>query len=309
MSKFWRYIFVFLLLSVVLVVMAAFSIPDDRLHLVVCDVGQGDGILIYKKSVQVVMDGGPDDKILSCLSRHVPFWDRKIEMVVLTNPDADHYTGLIDLLKDYEVSTYVAPDLAKDDVTFRELEKVVEEQEKKGMRRIKGVQGQEERLGGIDLKNLWPTREFLAESKNNELGIMNNGENDKVLGTWAIVGKGKIVNELSLVFELQYGAFRALLTGDVQPPSTDLASQYIQGPVDVLKVPHHGSKNGLTQMMLDLARPKLAIISDGKNNKFGHPNKETLDLLDQSGVKVLRTDQSGDVEVITDGKSWSYKTN
>lgn len=303
MPKAWRWTFILLFASLLLVVVANLQIGDDKLHLVICNVGQGDGILIYKKSTQIVMDGGPNDAILSCLSSHMPFWDRKIEAVIVTNPDADHYTGFINLFKRYKVLTYIAPAVSKDDFTYGLLEKEVEEAQKRGMRHIWGFEGQKETTSGITLTDIWPTREWFAleESKGGLEG--SKGTSTQVLGTFT--GKGKIVNELSLVYELQYGNFRALLTGDVQPPGTDMASSLIYRPVNVLKVPHHGSKNGLTKAMLDAARPELAVISVGKNNKFGHPNQETLDLL--SGVKTLRTDQDGEVEIVTDGKVWKVR--
>ena len=74
--------------------------------------------------------------------------------------------------------------------------------------------------------------------------------------------------------------------------------------MEVLKVPHHGSKNGLTKEMLEAASPGLAIISAGRKNRYGHPHEETLGVLREMGVKILRTDQEGEIEIISDGKSW-----
>jgi beta-lactamase superfamily II metal-dependent hydrolase len=96
-------LFVLLILAVVLVWSAAFVVPDQKLHIVACDVGQGDGILLYLGQAQILVDGGPNGSIVGCLERHMPFWDRRIELVVLTHPQSDHYGGLINVFENYEV--------------------------------------------------------------------------------------------------------------------------------------------------------------------------------------------------------------
>lgn len=295
MTKIWRYFFSFLLLAVLLVFIAAVSFPDDKLHLVICNVGQGDGILIYRKTTQIVMDGGPNDAILGCLSRHMPFWDHTLEQVILTNPDADHYTGLLKVLKSYKVTTFVDPAVLKDDYTFTQLQNEIKANKAD---HLQAFEGDTTRTNSFQLKALWPTRTWFAQEKQTA---------SKVLGE-SIVAKGTMVNELSLVYELSYGNFKALLTGDVAPPASDNKDfvGLIQ-PVTVLKVPHHGSKNGLILAMLQAANPQLAVISVGRNNQYGHPDQETLDLLERQNVRILRTDQKGEIEIVTDGKSWSVK--
>src|SRR3990167_5984157 len=102
-----RYIIQFLVLVAVGVCLAIFQLPDSNLHIVACDVGQGDAILILKGSGQILTDGGPNNKVLTCLSKYMPFWDRDIELVISTHPDADHSTGLIDVVKRYNVGTFL----------------------------------------------------------------------------------------------------------------------------------------------------------------------------------------------------------
>ncbi len=297
MSTFWRYILVSLSASIVLVFAAAFSLPDNRLHLVFCDIGQGDAILIYRGQTQILIDGGPDRSVLSCLSRHMPFWDRKIELIVLTNPDLDHYEGFIDVLRRYDVGLFTSPGIIKDDQGFKALLDVIK---RNHVSNRVTTAGESLKVGGINLYALWPTRDYLSERQDYFSGDLNtfNPKED-------ISGKSsESVNKWSLVFKLSYGEFKALLTGDIVPPATDLSIEDLDTSVEVLKVPHHGSKNGLTQGMLDKAKPKLAVISVGKKNRYGHPNKETLDILQKNKIKTLRTDLDGEVEVITDGKSW-----
>src|SRR3989344_1168568 len=110
---------------VVLVIGIIWYWPDADVHLVVCDVGQGDGIVIWRGSAQVVVDGGPNEKIVDCLSKYVPFWDRRIEMIMMTNGDADHMTGLISLIKRYKIDQIVANNLVRDTGRFGELRKEI----------------------------------------------------------------------------------------------------------------------------------------------------------------------------------------
>lgn len=300
MSNFWSYLFIFLVSVVVLVFVASFALFDDHLHLVFCDVGQGDTILIYRGSTQVLIDGGPDRSVLSCLSSHMPFWDRKIEALVLTNPDLDHYGGFVDVVRRYQIVSFLTSGVRKESEGVKLLEKEL------GMREV-GVLGVKEgdrvRVGEISLLAFWPTEEYLArleveEEKGNVLGARTT---DKP-------------NEFSVVLGLAFDEFDALLTGDIEPPATN---QLVGDPTslgelrgvkwEVLKVPHHGSKNGLTAELLEAVNPKLAVISVGKKNRYGHPHPEVIKLLSDRVIKLLRTDLDGEVEIVTDGKKWGLK--
>jgi len=105
--KIFKNFAVLLLLLNATVWISVFAFPNDKLQLIACDVGQGDAILINYKSFQILTDGGPDNSVSNCLSKYMPFWDRTIEVVILTNPDKDHYQGLIDVLKTYKVENYI----------------------------------------------------------------------------------------------------------------------------------------------------------------------------------------------------------
>lgn len=288
----YKYLLVLLSLCSVLAAVAFVSLPDDRLHLVMCNVGQGDAILVYRRQTQILFDGGPDSKVLSCLSRHIPFWDRKIELMVLTNPDSDHYNGLIDVLRRWNVDLFTSPGIVKQDASFSQLQS---ELISHNVKTRVTTTGEDLVLGKIRLHSLWPGREYLAQNS------MYAGDADqKVLGDSTV----ESVNKWSMVFELTYGSFKSLLTGDVVPPAVDSVAEGISRPVDVLKVPHHGSKNGLTEKLLDAARPKLALISVGKNNRYGHPHQEVIELLSKKAIKTLRTDLDGEIEVVSDGRKW-----
>lgn len=277
-------ILVFLALLVGLVGLAFFQFPDSNLHIVACDVGQGDAILITYKKVQILTDGGPNNKVLGCLARHMPFWDRKIELVISTHPDADHSTGLIEVVKRYQISTLLANNL---DVSTQVWQALKKEAGRRGIKVVYPREGMKLRLGLIYLEILHPKEQF---------SILNFQ-----------FSKAK-TNEYSVVYLLKYGQFEALMTGDInQVISDQLSANSKIGPVEYIKVPHHGSKNGLSEALLAATMPRIAVISVGKNS-YGHPHEDVLDMLARYGLLVLRTDERGDVEVVTDGgKYWLSK--
>mgnify|MGYP001618356405 CR=1 FL=1 len=95
------------------------SFSDKKLHIVFCSVGQGDAILIRTpEGSDILVDGGPDESVSNCLSRHMPLWDRTIEVVYLTHPDADHLTGLIQVIKTYNVKYFGTSDAPKETLVF-----------------------------------------------------------------------------------------------------------------------------------------------------------------------------------------------
>jgi competence protein ComEC len=237
--------------ALALVLMAIWQLPDNRFHLIFCDVGQGDAALISYKNTQVLIDGGPDNTVLECLAKNMPFWDRQIEMVVATHPDADHLTGLIEVINRYQISHLVINSYGKQTVLFDEFKQAVENE---GAKVHFPQKGDVLRIGPAEMAVLWPETQA------------------KVLGATTIERE---INEVSVVFLLSYGQFDALFPGDI---SSKVESQLILNDIEVLKVPHHGSKYSTSQEFLEKTDPKLAIISGGQN-RFGHPTDEVLDRL------------------------------
>jgi competence protein ComEC len=289
--KFWKYTFAFLLLVLAGLTIAFFQLPDGNLHIIACDVGQGDAILVTYKDIQILTDGGPDKSVLNCLGKYMPFWDREVELVVSTHPDADHSTGLIDVIKNYNVDEILINPVDSGTQVYGVLKKEVGG---RGIPVINPVEGMKLRLGLIYLDILNPSKELF-----DRLIIEDGGDK---LSKYSI---SKDTNLYSIVYQLSFGKFTGLFTGDAPPEISDaLADDSSIGPVNYIKVPHHGSKNGLTENLLKAVIPKIAVISVGKN-PWGFPHKEILDLLEKYGVRVLRTDEKGDTEIITDGeKIW-----
>ncbi|MCX6706233.1 MAG: MBL fold metallo-hydrolase, partial [Candidatus Woesebacteria bacterium] len=123
--RIWKYIFISLSLVLSALVLSVFSLPDKNLHIVTCDVGQGDATLLIYGNTQVLIDGGPNNKVLDCLGKYIPFWDRKIEAVILTHPDSDHYAGLIEVIKRYKIDNYLDNGLNSSSLNYEALRKGV----------------------------------------------------------------------------------------------------------------------------------------------------------------------------------------
>lgn len=303
----WLYLFGFLALVVVLIWLAVWQAPEAKLSLIACDVGQGDAILAVYGETQILIDGGPNKKVLDCLGRHIPFYDRKIELVILTHPESDHFGGLIDVFKTYDVEIFLANNLDSGSRGYEVLKKAVGGS---GARVVNPEKIKSVRFGLIHLDIIHPSEEFLLANASPQTGETIN----KVLGAFT---SKKSPNDFSIVAILSFGEFDALLTGDIGPVISDTLAEKLavnaKREWEYIKVPHHGSKNGLTERLLTAVRPEIAVISVGKNNSYGHPHGEVIKLLRDRGIRIFRTDlptQAGetrDVVVETDGKRFWLK--
>ncbi|KKP62904.1 MAG: ComE-like protein, Metallo beta-lactamase superfamily hydrolase [Candidatus Roizmanbacteria bacterium GW2011_GWC2_34_23] len=265
-------LFSFFSLIVLLAVFLS-SFFDERTKIVFCNVGQGDAAYIrIKNKIDVLIDAGPDKRVLSCLGKYMPFWDRKIELAFLSHPNNDHYNGYFFIADRYQIDKFI---------TVNTSGLIVSKTYKKLLQKISGEKIKiEEAFAGKIIQAVQPRR--LDEAKFNIVWPPKDfsSPND---------------NDYSSVFIFQENTFKVLFTGDSSPFVLGRLSHGAIGKVDVLKIPHHGSKNGLTKKFLDLADPAVAVISVGKNNSYGHPSKVILDMLKAKNVKVKRTDINGDI--------------
>lgn len=261
---------------------------NSKLHIIFCDVNQGDAIFIRApKGEDILIDAGPNNLVLDCLSKHMPFWDKTIELAILTHPHSDHLNGFLGVLKNYKVLSFVTLNLKNNTSGFSALLESLKEQDIK----IHYVY-----LGdrftfndGLSITIVGPSREFLAKTS-----------------PQGLIGERKeFANVESLV---KFKNFLALLTGDSQSPELkEGLDKYQFKNLSLLQVPHHGSKTGLDEDFIHRTSPKLAVISVGKNNKYGHPAQSTIKILRNKGIKILRTDEHGEIEITTDGFSWVVK--
>lgn len=265
------YIAVVLLACVAIIVFVIILHSKKQpLQIVFLDVGQGDSILISQGSQQLLIDGGKDGKLLlEKLGKYVPFWDRQIETILETHPDADHIGGLIDVVQTYRVRTVLETKLQSDSQTFKKLEEVIEQNKVEKIEAQKGVTIKFADSALVEV--LYPFE--TVEDINN-----------------------KDTNAQSVVAKLTIGENKFLLTGDLP---TEQENELIAKNVDIgsqfLKVAHHGSKYATSNAFLDGVRPINAIISVGKNNSYGHPNPEVLQRLIQHKINIFRTDELGDI--------------
>lgn len=236
--------------------------PNDKYRIIFCDVGQGDGVLISHKNTQMLVDTGAENKkMLSCLENFVPFWDRKIEAVVVTHWDEDHAGGMRDIIKSYKIDSVYSSSKPKG--KFEQINYSTNL-----------AQNDLIKLGLISF-------EILSPEENEENGGLDN-------------------NDMSVVGLLSYKDKKFLLTGDAPKDVEDkIAWQILQNrmnrKVDVLKVSHHGSDTATSEDLLKVIQPQIAIISVGKNNKYGHPKDQVLKNLEKYGVTIKRTDIQGNI--------------
>lgn len=223
------------------------------------DIGQGDAILIQDGFSQTLIDGGPNARIVDRLGKSLPKFDRLIDLIVITHFDRDHYNGIFDVIKNYEVGAVA---MHEPEVLKPEAGVLINLIKEKNIPIIRPSAGEELVTGTIRLKVLNP---YL------------NG-----------AAKG---NDRSIVVKYCLEEC-VLLTGDVGQLGLRLMERNFAEELDsdILKVPHHGSKNNLTEKFLKLISPEIAVISVGKN-RYGHPSPEVLNLL--KPFEVLRTDQDG----------------
>ncbi|PIR54652.1 competence protein ComE [Candidatus Peregrinibacteria bacterium CG10_big_fil_rev_8_21_14_0_10_36_19] len=255
----------------VIVLYSGLHWPDKKLHVYFLDVGQGDSIFINTPNgKQMLIDGGAGNKIIYELAEIMPFFDRKIDVVVLTHPDKDHVGGLVEVLGRYDV------------------EKVV----------ISGVESESSDY-----------LEFLRRAKNSEVIYQNDKIDFDFDGVFvdflfpfdSLFGEHIFaMNDSSIVIKLVYKDVKILLTGDLETDGEkELLEANVDLKADILKVGHHGSKTSSSMDFLEAIFPEIAVIQCGKNNKFGHPYPGVLENLQNAGIeKIYRNDIDGRLEFI-----------
>lgn len=227
-------------------------------------VGQGDSELaILPGGAKMLIDGGPPDPlVLENLDKIFLSRDRYIDVVILSHPQQDHFGGLVEILKRYRVGVFIWNGEIGTNPAMKSLLDVVRN------RKVPAIvlsAGDGIKYGGSRADVLWPMR--------------SNGVNTDV-------------NEDALMFILKSGGMKTLFTGDAGEETEARILSFLPGPVDVLKVGHHGSKFSSSEKFLSAVRPKVAVIEVGKNT-YGHPTAEALNRLGSAGARVFRTDRDG----------------
>ncbi|PIQ91867.1 MAG: hydrolase [Parcubacteria group bacterium CG11_big_fil_rev_8_21_14_0_20_39_14] len=255
------------------------------------DIGQGDAIFIETpEKIQILVDGGPDAKILEKLGKEMPFYDRTLDLVILTHPDPDHLNGIIEVFKRYKIKKIVYTGVVPEDLKQKGVDII----EKSKAEKIIVKAGQRVDLGQTPLDSKHLTEQVYID-------ILYPFED--------ITGqKFSDFNQTSIVCRLVYGKISFLLTGDA-PKSAEyqLLAKQVNLDSDILKVAHHGSKTSTTNYFLEAVSPAIAVIQVGRDNKFGHPHREVLDDLNQQNIKILRTDLLGDIKILSNGMRYKIE--
>ncbi len=257
---------------------------EDRSNLIVAflDIGQGDAIFIETPNgKQILIDGGPNAGVLGQLSKFMPFYDRSIDLVMMSHPDSDHIGGLPAVLNNYRVDYFMEPGVRSENGVYDELENLVSS---KKINKILARQGMK-----IELCD------NVGDSCDEYLEILFPNQDVSGFET----------NTASIVAKLVYEDESFLFTGD----SPQVIEKYLVGEygkdlrVNVLKLGHHGSSSSNSEVFLGFTDPEYAIASVGLNNRYGHPHKEVVGLLENLEIPLLRTDELGNIIFKTDGNN------
>jgi competence protein ComEC len=275
-----------LAVAAILIWLAVMQLPDGRLHVAFLDVGEGDAILITTPcGQQILVDGGPSPTTLtSALSHEMPFWDRSNDLVVMTHADADHITGLVEVLKRYRVGGWLDNGRTEDQPIYEECQKEI------GIGKV--------------------PRNVVQAGAKIDLGLGAILEALSPISSRGPLADTRVdANDESVVLRLTWGQASVLLTGDI---GAEAESSLLRSgrplSANLLKLAHHGSSGSSSAGFLTAVHPSYAVISAGAGNRFGHPAPAVLDRLTQLGVTILRTDQAGTIDLITDGQQWWVDT-
>jgi competence protein ComEC len=268
MKRFGIYFVIFVAVAAIFI-WADVLVSDADFKITFFDIGQGDAVLIQKGDFEILIDGGPDSSILNKLGENLSFFDREIELVVLSHSDADHISGLVDVLRKYEVGMVLASFIQASNADYQVILQIISE------KKIKTIQAQAGLRIFLDDENyidvLYPFDDLTGQV------VKNN-------------------NAVSVVLRLVMIDETFLFTGDLERAQEyELVSRNINLVSNVLKVGHHGSKTSTSEQFLEAVGSGSAVISAGRENRYGHPHQEVIERLVNKGFEIFRTDLDGDI--------------
>ena len=316
----------FLLLLLLLIWNIYKKYTDESVYFTVCDVGQGDALLFSKSYFQLLIDTGPDEKLISCLNKNIAFWDKKIDVLVLTHFDADHVAAFEELINFYQIGTIFLPltDYKESDL-YLELKEYLIALNEQGTIIKEPFLGQQiafydftredkAKYNGIEpLFFTFLTPTSIKEEKYEQLEEINAfswQETETILSDKNIKKMTDEISEnnRSIVLLLDYKDLSVLLTGDLETPGEEaLLGLSLIKRVDLLKIGHHGAKTSSSLPLLLELLPETSVISVGEGNSFEHPNIEVLERISSVGSKILRTDHYGTINLVLDGEHFYLK--
>lgn len=266
--------------------------PTNTMKVAFLNIGQGDAIYIESPTHnQMLIDGGPSSILLSELKKELPFYDHSIDTLVVTNPDADHYSGFLDLIKSFQVNHVIEPGTKTDTERYKQLEQEIADAH---ISKTIARRGMIVHLGGgADLHILFPDQDVSSFS----------------------------TNDGSIVARLTFGSTSVMFTGDA-PSKTEnyvlslenasssnkTSNEFSAIKSDILKEGHHGSRTSASEPFITAVNPAYDIISAGFHNRYGHPHKETIDLLNKLKIPTLITFEKGTITAVSDGNHFTVSS-
>ena len=258
-----------------------FTGRDSNLKVYFFDIGQGDGMLIRTPTHQnIVIDGGPDNTFNTKLGQALPFYDRTVDLMILTHPHDDHLVGLIQVLEKYQVKQILYTGALQPTDNYLKWLQVIKD---KGLNLKIARAGQNFVFGQAELNIIYPVDDLTNQQMEN-------------------------LNNSSIVSRLAYGQISFLFMGDLEQAGEEeiLGLSGVSLNSQVIKIGHHGSETSSGEEFLRAVSPDYAVISVGRDNKFGHPSRRIIKRLQRLGTEILRTDELGDVVFVTGGTDLDY---
>ena len=239
------------------------------------DVGQGDAVYIETpEGVQLLIDGGPDSSVLRELPKVMPFWDRSLDVVLATHPDKDHIGGLVDVLTRYDVDTIIQTENESDTAVSSAFVLMSAEEEA--------------------TVHIARAGEVIELGASTTLAVLSPASDTR---DWES-------NAASIVIKLSYGEVDFMLTGDagngIEEYLVSECGTLLQS--EVLKLGHHGSKTSTSESFLEAVAPEYAVVSAGKDNRYGHPNIEVVERVRNYGSQIVNTAEIGTIIFKSDGE-------
>lgn len=250
---------------------------DSELMISYMDVGQGDAAYIKVNGNDILIDAGPRSNSKELLEQLKAKNIDDFELVIATHPHEDHIGGMVDVFKEYEVKAFYSPKITHTTKTYENLVKAVKDE---------GLKTKELK-GGMVID--------LGEGAKFEVFTPQKSEYEEL-------------NDYSPIMKLSFGDTSYLFTGDAEKLAEEeaLAKYKTSLDSDVIKFGHHGSCSSSSNAFIEAVSPKYGIISCAKDNKYGHPHRETLDIIKKYNIKTFRTDTDGEIILTSDGKSINF---
>lgn len=238
-----------------------------NIQLIFFQITRGDSIYIKTPhGKEILIDSGQDLSILSALEKYRPFYDRHIDLLIVTHPDSDHYYGFLEVLRRFSVDNILMTGVKKDDPKYHELFSLAKDRH---VNILYADYSTDFFVDDVFFDILSPLESLLGTEKNG-----NNG---------------------SLVIKVYYKNKSVLLTGDIEKKAEiDLLHAGVDLNANILKIPHHGSKSSSSSSFIRAVSPDSIVYSVGTKNSFGHPHQEVINRYDAFGAKSFHTNE-GDV--------------